>query len=128
MLPQLDDEDGIRRELEASLGLDAVDSGDEVQEELEALGEESEETHRKRGGVGYREAKKARVFCAEETKLKEALKPKKKPNLSRPKASANPYTDSTDEEEISRVDMILRAARSKREEREKRRMRRFGKT
>lgn len=48
MLPQLDDEDGIRRELEASLGLDAVDSGDEVQLELEALGEEPEETHRKR--------------------------------------------------------------------------------
>ncbi|KAK1442358.1 hypothetical protein BgAZ_403880 [Babesia gibsoni] len=130
MFSYLGDDAAIRKQLEASLGLDKVESGSDSGEEIQPVEQQSEEGHRKRAGVGFK-AEKKRVFCAEESKLKEVLKSNKKGLTSKPKPLRKEQTkeekeSSEEEEELSRVEMILKANSNKKEKRDKIKKRRMG--
>ncbi|GBE62498.1 ORF C287, putative [Babesia ovata] len=133
MFSGLRDDEEIRRQLETSLGLDSAvttNTGDDVQEELEALEGESDQRQRRRVGVGFQAAKKVRVFSAEESKLKEVIKGKQSASKSKRiktavKQAAIPEDD--DDAEPSRLDLILSASSNLKAERRKLRAKRLGK-
>ncbi|GIX64761.1 ORF C287, putative [Babesia caballi] len=134
MFAALGDDADIRRQLEESLGLASVPDDDDVHEELEPLEPESDRAHRRRGGVGFQAAKKPRVFSAEESKLKEVLKGKKgaagakQRHQKAPKKPVQKSPVPEEEEEPSRLDLILAASRNRKAERKKALAKRLGKT
>ncbi|GFE55460.1 Sua5 family protein [Babesia ovis] len=133
MFPGLGDDDEIRRQLEASLGLDTVESVDPVQDELDTVDLEIDHAKYKKAGVGFKATKKTHVFSAEATKLKEVLKGKKKltkSKLPRSEASNQVNKDTCDssDTEPSRLDLILSASRARKEKRQKAMAKRLGKS
>ncbi|CDR98017.1 hypothetical protein, conserved [Babesia bigemina] len=132
MFPRLGDDKEIRRQLETNLGLDSAvvtNTDDDVQGELEALEGESDQRQRRRIGVGFK-PEKVRVFSAEESKLKEVIKGKQSASKSKRlktavKQASKPADDEDDEP--SRLDLILSASSNLKAERRKLRAKRLGK-